>query len=115
MNNATMAAPQGMTMHLQTWRGYSAYEIAVQNGFEGTEAEWLDSLKGSDGQTTSVNGVSQFDGQISLTGADIPVSPSDGRRLSELAAKADALASAIAVTEDGIDLGGRYIDNALFR
>ena len=25
-------------------RGYSAYEIAVQNGFEGTEQEWLDSL-----------------------------------------------------------------------
>lgn len=27
-------------------RGYSAYQIAVQNGFEGTEAEWLESLKG---------------------------------------------------------------------
>lgn len=26
--------------------GKSAYEIAVQNGFEGTEDEWLDSLKG---------------------------------------------------------------------
>jgi len=25
-------------------RGYSAYEIAVQNGFEGTESEWLASL-----------------------------------------------------------------------
>lgn len=25
-------------------RGYSAYEIAVQNGFEGTEQEWLASL-----------------------------------------------------------------------
>ena len=29
--------------------GYSAYEIAVQNGFEGTEAEWLASLKGETG------------------------------------------------------------------
>lgn len=29
------------------YRGYSAYEIAVQNGFEGTEQEWLDSLQGS--------------------------------------------------------------------
>ncbi|MBE5730986.1 MAG: trypsin-like serine protease, partial [Clostridiales bacterium] len=27
----------------------SAYDIAVQNGFEGTEAEWLLSLKGKDG------------------------------------------------------------------
>lgn len=27
--------------------GFSAYQIAVQNGFEGTEQEWLDSLGGS--------------------------------------------------------------------
>lgn len=26
-------------------RGYSAYEIAVQNGFSGTQTEWLNSLK----------------------------------------------------------------------
>lgn len=30
-------------------QGYSAYEVAVQNGFEGTEEEWLASLKGADG------------------------------------------------------------------
>lgn len=30
-------------------QGYSAYEIAVQNGFEGTEEEWLESLHGQDG------------------------------------------------------------------
>lgn len=29
----------------------SAYEIAKKNGFEGTEQEWLDSLKGSNGKT----------------------------------------------------------------
>lgn len=29
-------------------RGYSAYEVAVENGFEGTEEEWLESLKGQD-------------------------------------------------------------------
>lgn len=27
-------------------QGYSAYQIAVMNGFNGTEKEWLDSLKG---------------------------------------------------------------------
>lgn len=27
-------------------RGYSAYEVAVQEGFEGTEEEWLASLVG---------------------------------------------------------------------
>ena len=104
-----------MKMHLQSWRGYSAYEIAVHNGFEGTEAEWLESLKGTNGQTTSVNGVQQFEGDIELSGADIPISLSDGRRLSELAALVDTLAAAISVHEDGIDLGGRYIDNAGFR
>lgn len=29
--------------------GKSAYEIAVEQGFEGTEQEWLDSLKGPQG------------------------------------------------------------------
>ena len=31
--------------------GKSAYEIAVDNGFVGTETEWLESLKGADGTT----------------------------------------------------------------
>lgn len=30
--------------------GKSAYEIALDNGFEGTETEWLDSLKGDNGK-----------------------------------------------------------------
>lgn len=29
--------------------GKSAYEIAVEHGFEGTEKEWLESLKGQPG------------------------------------------------------------------
>lgn len=39
----TIKGPQGAT-------GKSAYEIAVANGFEGTELEWLASLKGEDGK-----------------------------------------------------------------
>ena len=31
------------------WRGYSAYEIAVQQGYSGTEEEWLASLVGPQG------------------------------------------------------------------
>ena len=34
----------------ETVRGYSAYQVACMNGFEGTEAEWLDSLKGKPGE-----------------------------------------------------------------
>lgn len=30
-------------------RGYSAYEVAVQNGFSGSEEEWLESLSGGGG------------------------------------------------------------------
>ena len=43
--------------------GKSAYEIAVDNGFEGTEAEWVASLKGQKGDTGNVvvsDGVAQI-------------------------------------------------------
>ena len=36
-------------------KGKSAYEIAVKNGFVGSESEWLESLKGTDGKD-AVNG-----------------------------------------------------------
>lgn len=31
-------------------KGYSAYELAVQEGFDGTVDDWLESLKGADGK-----------------------------------------------------------------
>lgn len=37
--------------------GKSAYELAVENGFEGTVEEWLESLKGNDGS----NGITEDD------------------------------------------------------
>lgn len=39
--------------------GDSAYQIAVKNGFTGTEQEWLDSLKGANG-TDGQNGAVYF-------------------------------------------------------
>lgn len=37
-------------------RGESAYEVAVRNGYEGTEEEWLNSLKvGIDDSTTATD------------------------------------------------------------
>ena len=49
--------------------GKSAYEIAKENGFEGTESEWLDSLKGEGGGDSggSVN-------QVTFEGADQKIS-----------------------------------------
>ena len=32
-------------------RGYSAYQVAVLNGFEGSEQDWLASIKGDEGRT----------------------------------------------------------------
>ena len=36
---------------IETSQGKSAYEIAVENGFEGTAEEWLASLKGKKGES----------------------------------------------------------------
>lgn len=46
--------------------GKSAYEIAVEYGFAGTEAEWLESLKGIDGK----NGADGLPGKDGKNGAD---------------------------------------------
>lgn len=54
------------TLSGQLVRGYSAYAIAVQNGFEGTEKEWLESLKGG---STSSRITSMDDTKIAVSGA----------------------------------------------
>ena len=41
--------------------GASAYDIAVQNGFVGTEAEWLASLGGGTGGTVPVENITAYD------------------------------------------------------
>lgn len=46
--------------------GKSAYELAVENGFTGTETEWLDSLNGKDGR----NGSDGLDGKNGADAAD---------------------------------------------
>ena len=45
--------------------GKSAYEIAVKNGYTGTEAEWLESLKGKDGKDGK-DGKNGTDGKSSV-------------------------------------------------
>lgn len=42
---------RGKLSGLKTIHGYSAYEVAVINGFKGTEEEWLESLKGDTGKS----------------------------------------------------------------
>ena len=54
------------TLSGQLVRGYSAYTIAVMNGFQGTEKEWLESLKGG---STSPRITSLDDTKIAVSGA----------------------------------------------
>lgn len=42
--------PIGIKLENEFMYGLSAYEVAVKNGFVGTEEEWLESLKGEDGK-----------------------------------------------------------------
>lgn len=49
--------------------GKSAYEIAVENGFDGDEEEWLESLQGEDG-SDGTDGADGQDGKDGTDGAD---------------------------------------------
>lgn len=58
-------------LQLQDWRGYSAYEVAVQNGFTGSQKEWLESLVGGALMIT-VNGRNvDENGNITVYASDI--------------------------------------------
>lgn len=82
-------------MHVEDWRGYSAYELAVQDGYEGTQQQWLQSLRGADGApgtdgrdgadglTTAVNGKQQQDGEITLYAGDIAMDENDARTVRQ--------------------------------
>lgn len=48
MSILNVNSANGAGMAFSVLKGSSAYEIAVKNGFEGTEQEWLESLKGGD-------------------------------------------------------------------
>ena len=45
-NNVAVNDDSQGRLYIYGTRGYSAYEVAVRNGYEGTEQEWLDSLVG---------------------------------------------------------------------
>lgn len=77
-----------LNMKMNDYRGLSAYEIAVENGFKGTEVEWLASLKGEPGKagdTITVNRKRAVDGNISVNATDI------NRRAGESESVADVI------------------------
>lgn len=74
MSRKIMGVTVGTTMNPKRLgeyieNGKSAYELAVQNGFKGTEAEWLDSLHGKDGQPGK-DGTPGKDGDTPVKGTD---------------------------------------------
>lgn len=63
--NVTEEAREVVDVHRGP-RGYSAYQVAVQNGYEGTEAEWLASLVGPAGKSAYQLAVDQgYEGSLS--------------------------------------------------
>lgn len=100
--------------------GKSAYQIAVENGFVGTEAEWLESLKGADG-APGTQGPAGADG---ATGAQGPAGPKgdkgdkgDAGEKGEKGdpggvtqAEHDALAARVTTLEESVGSIGAVLD-----
>jgi len=81
-------------------QGESAYEIAVNNGFTGTEVQWLASLNGADG----ADGVDGADGGFDSTQTILELS--DGRPLTSTdAGKLITNSFGITVTVQGLSVG----------
>lgn len=53
-----------MEINLGRVQGKSAYEIAIQNGFKGTEQEWLESLKNAYDDTELRNKITEVENNI---------------------------------------------------
>lgn len=63
--------------------GLSAYQVAVSNGFVGTEPQWLDSLVGATG-SQGVQGVQGVDGTNGTNGVGVPIGGTVGQVLSKI-------------------------------
>jgi len=100
-----------MDVLLEQWKGLSAYQVAVKNGYVGTEQQWLASLHGADGTIITVNGEQAGeDNNISLDADDIPFDATHS-----VEDVLSPLVNAISASSTAVDIGGRYLDNALFR
>ena len=64
--------------------GKSAYEVAVENGFSGTESEWLASLKGANGKD-GAKGDKGDKGDTGADGQDYVLTAADKQEIANLA------------------------------
>ena len=87
--------------------GYSAYRIAVMHGFEGTEEEWLQSLKGEPGKP-GVDGAPGRDGEdANIEGCNEAIERANEATTAAQSATADALAQAKYAKEQGDNAKGQ--------
>lgn len=68
LDGITFAKVEAWDNAVQGADGASAYEIAVEHGYEGSETDWLASLHGADG-TNGTNGVDGINGNDGADGA----------------------------------------------
>lgn len=52
-------------------RGYSAYDLAVKHGYRGTEAEWLEAIKGDQIELQVSSGILQWKYSKDTTWSDL--------------------------------------------
>lgn len=103
----TTMNPNTLSEYVQN--GKSAYELAVENGFKGTEAEWLASLHAEDGKDgkdgyTPVKNVDYFDGRDGEDGKD-GYTPIKGTDYWTDADKAEIVAEVLANLVDVSEVG----------
>lgn len=109
--------------------GKGAYELAVEKGFEGSDDEWLESLKGADGKD-GVDGENGKDGKDGLDGEQnviesisvngTPLEPDEDKNVDITIPTSDYTAgTGIQISEDKVistkDVKKNYIDNSNFR
>jgi hypothetical protein len=79
-------------------KGDSAYEVAVEHGFVGTEEEWLASLIGPEGQ----QGIQGIPGEKGEPGDDYVLTEADKEEIASLATVKDVKINSISILDEGV-------------
>lgn len=92
--------------------GKSAYQLAVEAGYEGSEADWLASLKGTDGRNgiDGINGTNGKDGKTPVKGVDYFTTAEIQQIENEAAAKVDLSEYAKTADLSTVATSGSYND-----
>ena len=108
---------QGGAYNRYDWRGYSAYEIAVQHGYTGTEEEWLASLHGADGTDGDDYVITEQDYQNIADLVPVPEAPVTDVQINGTSILSNGVANVPAATANslgvvrvgsGLKMGGRW-------